>query len=530
MRFLLINPYYPISETPSPPLGLACIAAALESAGIEVKILDCVVFPYTRQFLEQTIAQFDPHCVGATAVTMNVDEAVSVLRDAKNIAPGIFTLIGGPHVSFRAQETLQTAPEIDAVVIGEGEETVVELADALHTGKPLQAIRGLAYRENHTIKITEPRPLIANLDRLPEPARHHIALGRYRALGLPISITTSRGCPYSCIFCVGRKMVGSKIRYRSPAKIVDELARLSNLGFHQINIADDLFTASKQHCLAVCDELIQRGVKIPWTSFARVDTVSPELLQRMKTAGCTAVSFGVESGSPEILKRIRKGISLDQVFAAVAMCNHAGITPQASFILGLPGETPNTLQATVDMADRLKQLGALHGFHLLAPFPGTEVRENIHRYDLQILSNDWKDYHANRAIVRTAAVSPEMMNAVVKAWEHQFNLWLDNIKQGREKGEMTAAEAWPLTHLEHTVLLYDLMMKQGIETQGLFRQNGGSTADYGAIHGLVDRLKGIIHQPRDQMIHTLAYALDRGYLSYTLRNGYYQWNWNNFLQ
>jgi anaerobic magnesium-protoporphyrin IX monomethyl ester cyclase len=530
MRFLLVNPYYPISETPSPPLGLACLAAALESVGIEVYLLDFVVFPYSQSSLEKTIAAFDPHCVGVTAVTMNVDDALLVLRDVKNISRDIFTVMGGPHVTFCAQETMDACPDIDAVVLGEGEATVVELVKTLKSGKSLQNVRGLVYRENQTIKFTGPRPFIANIAALPEPARHHIPLGRYRALGMPVSITTSRGCPFHCIFCVGRKMVGATVRYRNPKDIADEIAKLSRLGFHQINIADDLFTASKQHCSAVCDEIIQRNIRIPWTSFARVDTVSPDLLKEMKIAGCTAISFGVESGSPDILKRIRKGITLDQVFAAVAMCNDAGITPQASFILGLPGETPETLNATVELGNRLKQMGVQHGFHLLAPFPGTEIRENISRYDLQILSHDWKNYHANRAIVRTAAVSPEMMDAVVKAWEHQFNLWLDNIKRGREKGELTAAEAWPLTHLEHTVLLYELMMKRAIETRGCLLCSDNPVTDHAAVEGLADRLDGIADQPRDQLLETLAYACDQGYITYTVRNGRCQWAWIDYLR
>ena len=529
MRFLLVNPYYPISETPSPPLGLACLAASLESAGIEVRILDFVVFPYSKKNLEKELKQFDPQMIGVTAVTMSVDDALTVVRDAKSISPEIFTVMGGPHVTFCAKETMEACTAVDFVVLGEGEETVVALCRTLQKDMKWETVRGLVYREKEQIHFTGDRPFIANIDTLPAPARHHIPLGRYRALGMPISITTSRGCPFQCIFCVGRKMVGPKVRYRNPEFIVDELTGLSNLDFHQINIADDLFTASKRHCLAVCDEIIKRGLKIQWTSFARVDTISPEMLQRMKAAGCTAVSFGVESGSPEILKRIKKGITIEQVFEAIQMCIDAGITPQASFILGLPGETPETLQATVTLGNRLKKMGVLHGYHLLAPFPGTDVRENIRQYDLQIMSHDWRDYHANRAIVRTEAVSQAMMNAVVKDWEHQFNLWLDDIKQRRETGEASESDAWPLTNLEHTVLLYDLMMTHALEDKGVFRHNGAPASDDAAIKQLVDRLAGTITQSQNQMVRTLTYALRRGYLTYTAGDGHCRWEWVDTL-
>jgi anaerobic magnesium-protoporphyrin IX monomethyl ester cyclase len=420
---------------------------------------------------------------------------------------------------------MQAYEAIDFIVLGEGEETIVELSRASQKGKRWETIKGIVYREGCQIKTTEPRPFIKDIDALPEPARHLIPLGRYRALGLPVSITTSRGCPFQCIFCVGRKMVGANVRYRNPKKIVDELAKLNRLDFQQINFADDLFTASNRHCMGVCDEIIQRGLKIQWTSFARVDTVSPQILGRMKKAGCTAVSFGVESGSPEILKRIKKGITLNQVFTAVKMCTDAGITPQASFILGLPGETPETLQETVEMGRRLKEMGVLHGFHLLAPFPGTDVREKCSTYDLQIMSHDWKDYHANRAIVRTATVTQKMMNDIVINWEHQFNLWLDDIKQRREKSETTESEAWPLTKLEHTVLLYELMMNTVIEDKGIFKRNGAPTTKTAAVKFLVDHISGAV----DQMVLSLRYALEQGYLTYTNRDGYCNWKWVDYL-
>ena len=149
---------------------------------------------------------------------------------------------------------------------------------------------------------------------------------------------------------------------------------LNSLNFHQINIADDLFTANRKHCLAVCDEIINRRLELKWTSFARVDTVSEEILTQMKAAGCSAVSFGVESGNPQILKTIKKGITREQVVAGGDMCRRTGVTPHASFILGLPGETPQTIRETMDFGEQLKELGLSYGFHLLAPFPGTEIR------------------------------------------------------------------------------------------------------------------------------------------------------------
>jgi len=374
VRVLLINPYYPISETPSPPLGLAYLGAALEAAGVEVRLLDLVVFPYSKKMLESELNAFSPHFVGVTAVTMTFDYAAAVIRDVKSIDPLIWTVMGGPHVSFCAQETMRALPQLDFICLGEGEATIVQLVREAHDGCRWERIKGLVYRQGHEIHSTGSRDAIPDIDAIPLPARSLIPLGRYRTLHMPVSMTTSRGCPFQCIFCVGRKMLGPTVRYRNPSQVVDELEYLSGLGFHQINIADDLFTANKKHCLAVCDEIIAREIEATWTCFGRVDTVSPEILERMKAAGCDAICFGVESANAAILKTIKKGITIDQALAAVAMCSDAGITPHASFILGLPGETPQTLKETNDFGKRLKDRGALCGFHILAPFPGTEER------------------------------------------------------------------------------------------------------------------------------------------------------------
>ena len=529
MRILLINPYYPISETPSPPLGLAFLAAALEAAGIEVRILDLVVYPYTKERLARTLRAFDPQFVGATAVTMNFEHAAGVIRDVKAIAPDILTVMGGPHVTFCARETMEACPEIDFIVLGEGEETLVELVRAYQNGSNWENIKGIAYQDQGRPVLTAPKDPIQDIDTLPEPARHLIPLGRYRALGLPISMTTSRGCPFQCIFCVGRKMVGARTRYRNPKKIVDELVYLSTLDFHQINIADDLFTASKKHCMTVCDEIIQRKLKIQWTSFARVDTVSRPVLERMKQAGCTAVSFGVESGSPEILTTIKKGITLNQVVDAVTMCNNVGVTPQASFILGLPGETLQTLQQTVAFAEQLKGMGVLHGYHLLAPFPGTDVRENRQAYDIQIMSNDWNDYHANKAIVRTSAVDQQILDDIVKDWQKNFDTWLDDIKQRRDSGEATEEEAWPLTNLEHIVLIYDLMMKQVLENIGWIPCKKPGTSSKNKLAQLADHMNGTISHTPEQLRKTLQFATARGYLTKDQAEEQCRWKWIDYL-
>jgi len=308
MRVLLINPFYPISETPSPPLGLAYLAAALQAAGDEVRVLDLVVYPYSETLLAQIVEEFKPGLVGLTAVTMNVDHALRLAGDVKRLAPETATVMGGPHVTFSARETLEACPALDGVVLGEGEQTLVELGRALESGNSLESVKGIAFRSEQGIRFTPRRSSIRDLDGLPMPARNLLPLGRYRALGMPISMTTSRGCPHACIFCVGRRMVGARVRFHSPARVVDEMEQIARLGFHQINLADDLFTADHGRCAAVCDEIQQRGLQVKWTSFARVDTVSEDLLRRMKTPAARRSALGSNPPTPEFLKPSGSGL------------------------------------------------------------------------------------------------------------------------------------------------------------------------------------------------------------------------------
>jgi radical SAM superfamily enzyme YgiQ (UPF0313 family) len=530
MRVLLINPFYPISETPSPPLGLSYLAGALSAAGAEVKILDLVVFPYSREMLQTLITAFKPQIAGLTAVTMTFDHAMEVVNDIKDIDSAIVTVMGGPHVSFCARETLSEYPGLDVVVIGEGEETIVELCQAVENSFDLEKVSGIAYRRGADIYCTARRKPITNLDELPLPDRGLLPLGRYRALNMPISITTSRGCPFKCIFCVGRKMVGARVRYRSPAKVVDELQYLATLNFSQINIADDLFTANKNHCLGVCNEIIKRGLKLTWTSFARVDTVSDEVLGKMKAAGCTAVSFGIESANPQILKTIKKGITLDQVEAAVGMCQRAGITPFASFILGLPGETPGTIKETMDFGARLKHRGLAFGFHLLAPFPGTEIREKCDQYGIRILTDDWSRYHANRAIVETPDVKSRMLDDIVIEWENEYNQLLADIKARMQKKEASDQDAQQVINLERIVLIYDLMMKNEVERNGFWSHDGRQVSTDDSLRRLTDRISRSFDATPEMLYSTLGHALGEKNLASSDKNGKTRWQWKDYLE
>lgn len=528
MRFLLINPFCPISEGPTPPLGVAFLAAVLEKAGIEVKVLDLVVTPFSEDLLVSLLDEFQPEIVGITSVTMTFPDAIRVVGEVKKLDPTILTVMGGPHVSFCATETLTQYPELDLVVIGEGEETIVEVAEEVQQSQNWSRVKGLAFRKGVEICLTPTRELV-DVNTLPFPARHLFPLGRYRALNTAISMTTSRGCPYRCIFCIGRKMVGAKVRYRNPQAVVDELAYLSTLGFPQVNISDDLFTAKKSHCITICDEIIRRNLKVAWTSFARVDTVSLEVLQKMKSAGCTTISFGVESANTEILKTVKKGITLPKVIQAIKMCVEVGIEPHVSFILGLPGETPETLSETQAFGETLHEIGGSYGFHLLAPFPGTAICDDNNQYDLTILTQDWSQYHANRAIVETNGVKKEMLNEIAEKWDSAVISNISRIQQQMEKGEASEFDAWQIFNLNRFVFLYKLMMNRTIEKNGSWHNGTNSNEESAALQTLVDKIYQETGKSRDETLGFMKDLVLRKGLNYIEAEGTIKWEWNEYI-
>ena len=437
MRVLLISTPYPLEENPIPSLSLSYLAGVLQEEGIEVQILDLLVAQYSSNKIRNKLEEYQPQVVGATCVTLNYPIAARILRVCKDFDPNIITVMGGPHVSFTLKETLLRAPWIDVVVIREGERTLVELVRALEKGVGFGQVAGIAFSEDKQVVETEPRPPIGNLDELPFPARNLLPISRYRALGAPCNLTTSRGCPYGCIFCSGRRMFGRKVRFRHPRLVVDEMEIIhKELGFEKMNIVDDTFTVNHRHARNICEEIIRRNLHIQWTVFARVDTITQDLVELMHEAGCTHLLFGVESGSEQILKTINKGITVDDVRRGVKLTSEAGIKVFASFILGLPGESPETARQSVELAQELRsEYGSLYGFHLLSPLPGTELYEKAEEYGLRILTRNWAKYDANEPITETATMSPEKVMEIMAAYDGAVAYAWDEMKRQVEAGD-----------------------------------------------------------------------------------------------
>jgi anaerobic magnesium-protoporphyrin IX monomethyl ester cyclase len=442
MRVLLLSTPHPLEESPLPPLSLSYLAGVLAQEGIEIRILDFLVTHYHPKKLRRELEEYRPQLVGATCVTLNYPIARRMLKVCKDFDPCIFTVIGGPHVTFAQEETLLSSPWIDAVVIGEGERTMVELARAVAEDGDIRQVAGIAFAEGGRVVRTSTRPLIEDIDQLPLPTRELLPMARYRALGTPCTVITSRGCPYSCIFCSGHRMFGPRVRFRSPGLVVDEIEKLQrDFGLGKINIVDDTFTLNHSHTRAVCEEILRRNLQMKWSVFARVDRISEDLAQLMNRAGCEWVLFGVESADEGILKAIKKGTTPEDVRRGVKVAAEAGINVFNSFILGLPGESWETARKSLAFGDELyQQYGAKYGFHMLSPLPGTEIYERAQDYGIRILSRNWARYNANEPITETATMSKEMVKEAMSIYNKGIEAAWDNIRQQAKNRNAECAE------------------------------------------------------------------------------------------
>lgn len=522
MRVAIIAAPYPLEEYPSPPLGIAYVTAAFEAAGCEVCVFDYIISCYSKEKLARQLADFQPDAVGAGSVTMNFYDAQRILRDVKSINPDILTMMGGPHVSFTVEETLQTYQEIDVIFIGEADDTIIEFAPLIRQKNKWRSIRGIAYRIDGGIVNNGKRDFIGDVDRIPLPARRLLPISRYRALGYPVSMITGRGCPHGCIFCLGRKMVGSKVRRRNPDLVLDEMEQILNLGFERINIADDLFASDTNRVKEICNGIKKRNLKFTWSAFARVDTVNQEMFDAMVAAGCDGISFGVESGCPEMLKRVRKGIKLEQVKSAIRMCKQAGMMAHASFMVGLPGETKDTLKRTDAFA---RSLDIFYGYHYLAPFPGTTLCEKVGDYDLKILTRDWSKYDANDAIVKTAELSCQDIRDFVALYDAEINNdWqtvLDNYQTGKNTPyDDMRVEGQYRMNITFAILKGDLVEKLGFIEAADLNGNGDMA---GSI--LAERMKNTLSGEPRLVENTIHDFISRGYLNAEHSDKGCNWRW-----
>jgi anaerobic magnesium-protoporphyrin IX monomethyl ester cyclase len=409
MKVLLINPpaenlvqtFAPDSITEEmgyySPMGLLYIAtyANAKYAGrFQIEILDTQVERMGYDRIKEYIKKSEPDVVGISCMTFLVIDALIVAKLAKEVNPRIHVVVGGTHPSIFPHE-MAIQPEIDSIVVGEGEITFSELLDALDKNLPLDGIRGVGFRKNGRVIINPIRDFIRDLDSLPFPDRNLIPYKKYyNLLGkgkeVMTSMLTSRGCPHNCIFCT--KKDGRICRMRSPENVLREIEECLALGINDFDIIDDTFTINRKRIMNITNLIIEKKLKITMDVRARVDQVDQEILDNLARAGCNRIRFGVESGNSEVLKNLKKGIRLDQVHSAFKMAKKAGIVTFAYFMLGSPGETATEIEESISLAKKINP--DYVQFLITTPFPATEL------YDLGmekgILTNDyWRKFSAH---------------------------------------------------------------------------------------------------------------------------------------
>lgn len=403
MKVLLLNPPVFTEETygkfakvgsTQPFLGLCYLAAVLKRAGFTVKILDTILLKLNFQDILKEIDDFKPDIVGMSITTLSSLRADLLAKRIKERFPEIKLIAGGPHISEYTKSFF--AKSFFAIgVIGEGENTFLELCTVFKNGRSYSSINGLMYKnDSGEVLFTAPRAFEHNLDRIPFPARELLPpLQLYRPSALyhkriPVTqMLTSRGCPGQCIFC--ETPFGKTVRYHSNAYVVEEMLMLKrDYAMKEIMINDDTFVIDKGRTSQICALIRKHKLNIIWSCNVRANILDYDILAEMKASGCWLIMPGVESGNQKILNLLKKGITLEQVRKTCEWAHRLGIQVKPSFIIGNPGETIETINETIQFAKSLKT--HYPSFTLFTPFPGTKAYEMTEQYG--IISEDTRRF------------------------------------------------------------------------------------------------------------------------------------------
>ncbi len=436
MQVTLVNPPYPPAAHQHPPfipLGIGYLAAILEKNGYDVNVIDCQALKLTLSEVENELRKRQPDMVGLTSTTLTYKSALNIIKVAKNALPNCLTLLGGSHVTFWDEEALNECPQLDIIVRGEGENTILELAKTVEKGESFHDIVGTTCRKGDEVVKNPDRPHIEDLDSLPFPAFHLWPIEQFKKYGKIIfPVMTSRGCTFWCDFCSAVRMFGRKYRMRSPQKVVDELEFLyKKYGEEQYTFYDDAFTVNQARTEEICHEILKRGLKIKWDCETRVDMVTKELLQKMKDAGCIAVWFGVEAGSEKVIEAMGKGISLKQTFNAFKWANEVGLMTVASMILGFPGETRETAMESIKLLERIKSDEI--GVYIATPYPGTPMYDYVKKMGW-IKITDFNKYDTATPIFETPTMSMKELRELHDDAHRRFYLRPTYILRAFSKG------------------------------------------------------------------------------------------------
>ena len=379
---VLINPRsthaHEIAQKVFPPVNLLYLAAALREAGMAPTVLEANALALTDAQVVARIRRLNPVLVGVSLYTDILAQVRSMTRQIHAACPGVRLVLGGPHATSWPRRTLEHFPEVDFVLRGEAEGSLPALVRALAGGQQLESVPGLLWRGEDGAAVTGAGMELPDPEGLPWPARDLVddlyRQRRYYALMVrtrPVdAMISSRGCPFGCGFCYNFR---HRYRARSPEAVVDELEGIRQRGVRDIEICDDTFTVDRQRALAIFDLIIQRRLDVSFRIKSRVDVFDDTLAARASRAGVYMASFGMESGSPRLLERMAKGTTPAMNARAAALCRRYGILCHSSWLVGYPGETPETVAETLSQILAIRPHTVNVG--VLRPYPGTSAYE-----------------------------------------------------------------------------------------------------------------------------------------------------------
>ena len=358
-----------------PPINIALLSAYLRKFGHEPLIHDFDWFEGTADDMAKIIFACDPAVVGFTCLTPRMEITLSIAGRIKELNPEVRVILGGAHINAVKERSLYTQ-DIDYAIYGEAEESIPDLLRALEAKGSLDSIGNLIYRRGDEVVMNAARPFIGDIDVLPFPAWDLLKLEEYQDpaifRGIHMGVMTSRGCPWRCIFCSSGVTWGHNVRFRSAENVIEELDIIVHrLGITNIMFYDDTFTLNKSRFLKICREIDRRRLNLKYYCQLRADTVDEEIAEALARSGCITAALGVESGDDRILKILRKGFTKDQITKAVAALKSAGVPILASYILGSPGETHESVHKTFEFARKLDTDQVK--FMICTAFPGTEL-------------------------------------------------------------------------------------------------------------------------------------------------------------
>lgn len=404
------------------PLGPAYIASALLNQGHDIQVIDADAFEYTREDLKALFRKMDYDVVAMGGIATAYNFVKRTAEDIKQIRPNTVVITGGKMVT-PAPELIMQNSMVDIGIIGEAEITMVELLKAMECNEPLKNVKGIIFKDARGLVKTENRELIKDLDTLPFPARDYFYMEEVYSR-VPFSknifdasrtanISTGRGCPYACTFCSYDRVT----RLRSVNNIMAELEDLKkryNIG--SFTVDDELFLIDRKRAVEFCNQLIRSGMGLKWKTSGRVNLVDKEILRLLRRAGCVKIAYGIESGSPRMLKRMKKQITPKQVDDAICWTIEAGLQPGGTWIIGLPGEDKDSIEETKSLYKRISKYRTFSNpFFFATPYPGTELYDEMKKLKRIVNEDEYME-----SISRTGDAVKFLINCTDKFTDNEL--------------------------------------------------------------------------------------------------------------